>query len=562
MPNYLILLHAADIGAALTLKAQHPDLEVLVFDPGLVDRAADAGLGTVRCLTWEEAPAYLQRVDEATRQTRVLGAELDAQTEPLWPGLGLGSWQHLSLFYLHMAMGWYSGVAEAVVPRLPEGSLHLPLTDSAQTYYLPSFVPAVLLLQTLQRQGRRFQAFTHSRQAALVQRVPDLRGTRPAGTRGFLLTHLPTCFYDADHINAEIRHSGHEVVDLTARYWHVPVGSQPSLPLVDVALAIETLGDADRARIAAVLDALRLPLQRHLSQWLASASFLQRQVDQLLAVYRAQLVLMALLPTYFALQRPLRLLLSDHDTDFHGPLAAFARAQQVPLLVLPHSKTSTDLDFIARQAQVVYHAIQGEPIYDVDGQRPAQATLALPATLQLQLPLAPVRRIGLLLNSISLNGVCGVDYPAYHAGIARIVAWCEEQGLSLVLRSRAARTLFRPVLQGAGFSAAQLEASVLGDMAEFAQACDLCLMYDAPTSGAVEFLGRGVPLLNPVVSSQSKRETGSMHSTIVPRGELEVLLHQAATLVADPIELQRFRLQQFARYLDGLRQAQPLHCFL
>jgi hypothetical protein len=48
----------------------------------------------------------------------------------------------------------------------------------------------------------------------------------------------------------------------------------------------------------------------------------------------------------------------------------------------------------------------------------------------------------------------------------------------------------------------------------------------------------------------------------VPRGELEVLLHQAATLVADPIELQRFRLQQFARYLDGLRQAQPLHCFL
>jgi len=234
----------------------------------------------------------------------------------------------------------------------------------------------------------------------------------------------------------------------------------------------------------------------------------------------------------------------------------------VPMLVLPHSKTSTDLDFVARDATVLCHAIQGDPVYDVRGHRPFQATLALPAQLHLWAAVAPVRRVGLLLNGISLNGIPNVEFTVYRAGLLRIVAWCREQGLELVLRSRAARTLFRPVLEQSGLSSAQLAASVEGTMAEFAEQCDLCLMYDAPTSGAVEFLNRGVPLLNPVVSTQSKRETASMHTSIVPRTGVEVALRQAATLVADPAELQRFRMQQLQAYLAHLGQARALREYL
>lgn len=562
MATPLLLLHAADIPAALTLAAQHADLSVLVFDPGLVDRAVAAGLPRVHCMLWDEAPSNLDRADEATRLSRALGDALDALVEPLWPGLALGSWQQLSLFYLHSSLQWYGGLAASVAHRLPEGRVHVPFTDSAQTYYFPSFVPALMLLQQLQREGRGYQAFTHGAKPAPTQPVPALHGVRAPDGRPFLLTHLPTCFYDAGHINAELAHSGHAVVDLCARYWHVPIGTAPSVPTAEADAMFDTLPAAQQARIAQVLQVLQAPLDAHLARWLAAPSFRARQLAQLLAVYRAQLVTLCLLQRHFAGQAPLRLLVSDHDTDFHGPLSAYARAQQVPMLVLPHSKTSTDLDYLARDATVLTHAIQGDPVYDVRGHRPLQATLALPTQLNLPASVAPVRRVGLLLNGISLNGIPNVEFAAYRAGLLRIVAWCQAQGLELVLRSRAARTLFRPVLEKAGLSAAQLAASVDGTMAEFAERCDLCLMYDAPTSGALELLNRGVPVLNPVVSTQTKRESASMHTRIVPRTGLELALRQAATLVADPAELQCFRMQQLQAYLAQLAQARALREFL
>lgn len=562
MATPLILLHAADIPAALTLATQHADLVVLVFDPGLVDRAVAAGLPRVHCMQWDDAPPHLERADEATRLSRTLGDTLDALVEPVWPGLALGSWQQLSLFYLHSSLLWYSGLAASVCHRLPEGRVHIPFTDNPQTYYFPSFVPALLLLQQLQREGRVYQAFTHGSKPLPTQPVPALHGVRTPGGRPYLLTHLPTCFYDAEHINRELAHSGHTVVDLTARYWHVPIGTAPSVPTAEADAMFDTLPADQQARITDVLQRLQAPLDAHLARWLQAAGFRARQLAQLLAAYRAQLVTLCLLQQHFARQAPLRLLVSDHDTDFHGPLSAYARAQQVPMLVLPHSKTSTDLDFVARDATVLCHAIQGDPVYDVRGHRPLQATLALPAQLNLSAAVGPVRRVGLLLNGISLNGIPNVEFADYRTGLLRIVAWCRDQGLELVLRSRAARTLFRPVLERSGLSGPQLAASVEGTMAEFAESCDLCLMYDAPTSGAVEFLNRGVPLLNPVVSTQSKRETASMHTRIVPRTGVEVALRQAATLVADPAELQCFRMQQLQAYLAHLAQARALREFL
>jgi hypothetical protein len=280
-------------------------------------------------------------------------------------------------------------------------------------------------------------------------------------------------------------------------------------------------------------------------------------------VYRAQLTTLALLHQHFALAPPRRLLLSDHDTDFHGPLAAFARQRQVPLLVLPHSKASTDMDFVTDNATVLYHAVQGDTVYDVYGRRPAQAVIALPNKISFDTTASPgVKRVGLLLNGVALNGVPGIDLVPYGAGIARIVRWCADQGVELVVRSRPGQTIFESVLRRSGLSPAQMVASAQGSMADFAQRCDLCLMYDAPTSGALECLSRAIPVLNPVAGTLTKRETGSMNAAIVPRDDLEVSLRYAAQLVADPVELQRFRLNQFLNFVERLREAQPLRAFL
>ena len=204
MINTLVLLNPADLPAATQIAAQQAELRILVLDPSLVDRATTARIGPVEYMMWDSAPSYRDRADEAHRQSRLLGAALDAATEPLWPGLALGSWQHLSLYYLHMALQWHKSLFAELAPRLEGRKLLIPFTDQPQSYYFPSFVPALMLLLETQRRGLPFQAYTHSNKGEVVQRVPQLLGQRQKGERDFLLTHLPTCFYDAGYINNEI----------------------------------------------------------------------------------------------------------------------------------------------------------------------------------------------------------------------------------------------------------------------------------------------------------------------------------------------------------------------
>jgi hypothetical protein len=158
--------------------------------------------------------------------------------------------------------------------------------------------------------------------------------------------------------------------------------------------------------------------------------------------------------------------------------------------------------------------------------------------------------------------VACADLEPYAAGLRRIVAWCATQGLELIVRSRPGQTLFGALLEGAGLSPAQLAASVQGSMADFAQACELCLMYDGPTTGALELLSRGVPTLNPVAGTLTKRETAVMHTDIVPRASVTDCLRQAEKLLQHPRELHDFRRRQFLAFVERLRGARPLRDFL
>lgn len=575
MPSTLVILNLADIAAALPLK-QRPELangelQVLVFDPALVDRAVDAGLGPVECLRWDDAPLYRQLNDSAHATARELERSLDAEVQRLWPSdvralprdLQLGSWQHLSLYYLHMALHWYAGLFAALVPRLQGRRLLLSWCDNPQSLYFPSFVPATLLIRQAQLAGIEFQAFTYNNRPPSPQAVPDLREALAPGLHEFVLTHLPTCLYDGTHLQAELQATGLQIVNLKAKYWDIPLQADRTVDTVPVDDAMASLDEAERQLVERVTQGLFEPLERHLSRWLVAPQFRARQARQIAELYRAQLVTFLLLERHFAATAPGRLLLSDHDTDFHGPLTAYARSHQIPIVVLPHSKTSTDLDFPARQVTLLYHPVQGETVYDLDGRRPAQHFLDYPFTLHFDnhQP-ARVATVGLLLNGTSLNGVPGIDIAAYDDGVRRILQWCEQLGLKLLVRSRPGNTLFTTLLGPAGLSKEQQVQSTAGSMADFAQRCDLCLMYDAPTSGAIELLSRGVATLNPVATGLTCREAGSMDTGIVPRAPVEDSLIQAATLVKDPQAFRQFRLQQMLAFAQRCAQATGLRAFL
>lgn len=562
MPTQIAILNLSDIAVATQLAKQHDEPRFIVFDPSLVDRLVVAGLTPYELITWDEAPAYPHFADEALREARLLGAAIDAVVAREWPSddLRLGSWQQLSLYYQHLTLAWYDALFGAVVHRLQGDKLVVPVADGAQRYYFHGFPPGLLLLKHAQAQKIEIQGFTYGTQPLVPQPVPDLRG-RCAQRGEFLLTHLPTCLYDGPHFNDEMVAAGKPVINLRARNWNVDLACASAIDPIDADEGAAALPDETMERIEALVAAISTPMDAHFVRWISSPGFRAQQLQLQLAAFRAQLITLALAQAHFSERRPSRLLLSGHDTDYHGPLLAWARAERVPVLVLPHSKTSTDLDFAAEGAMVLHHASQGYTVCDASGQRPAQLVMDFPTTLQFSTHTpARVRTVGLLLNAVSVQGVPEAHLAPYLQGVRRMVAWAQGLGLNLVLRARPGSTILH-LLARTGLTSEQITTSTQGTMAEFAERCDLCLMYDAPTSGAIELLNRGVATLNPKVSALHRRHT-PIATELVPSADIEDSLARATQLVTDPTELQRFRKQQFLGYTQRCSQAVGLRTLL
>lgn len=569
MANALVIPNVSDLPAAQQIATQCGEHQVVVFDPTLVDRVASAGLGRALYLPWDAAPTYHQMDLDAHRAARDIEAALAPLVRARWPGLSILGWQHLSLYYLAMSTRWYGEMLAAVVPRLREFKLHVPLYDRPQMLYFPSFVPALACLRAAQREGIAFQAYNDPGQDFGADLAPDLRGqfqgdgrqgnARQGDDREFLLTHLPTCLYDIAHINDELAAAGKAVVNVRARWFDQPVQAGHQVALAPLAELSTALQPDLRAQIAEVAEALRNALDGLLAPRLDAVAFRARQVEQLVTVYRAQLVTYHLMQQHFRQARPAKLLLSDHDTGLHGPLVAFAQAHHLPLLVLPHSKTSGHLDHSHRNTTALYHPLQGAPVRDADGRRLSQFALDLPTTMQYASRLrgAP-RTIGLLLNSTSMNGVPGVEFGAFVDGIGAIARWCEARGLELVIRFKPGYSLITLLTERLGLDTALLVHNTQGTMADFTARCDLCLMYGAPTSGALELLGQSVPLLNPLCGPITQAQAATIAAEVVPRGDVPEMLRLADTLVDDALEFQQFRRRQFLAFAERFRDARLL----
>lgn len=567
MKPSIVIFNTSDLPAVRQIAAGLDQPQLLLFDPTLVDRIAAERIGPLRCITWNDGPGYRERNDAAHREVHAVEAQLEAVLRAEMPEGTLQGWQHLSLYYLQMALQWFGPMfearADAIADALAGGSCHVPVCDNAQTYYFPSFVPGLLLVQQLMRSGLPFQAYNHRNPNAPNAVVPQLTpGSLPA-TGDYVLAHLPTCMYDAPHFSAELQAAGKPVVRVKAKYWDVPLDSQHTIAPGAAAALEPQLTPELLARLDQATAALAPTLDAWLARWITAPAYRARQVQQIIEVYRAQLLTDQLLEQQAGAHPPSRLLLSDHDADYHGPLIAFAHRHQRPVLVLPHSKTSPDLDYRYGQATALHHPMQGEGVQDADGRRLPQFAIELPTQLHYDSrPTAALRTVGLLLNGTALSGVPVVNYRDYGDGIRRIVAWCQAQGLVLKIRSRPGQTLVRTLVEDAGLAAGPLLEGLQGSMVEFAQACDLCLMYDAPTSGALELLTRAIPILNPVVTAMTQRETATVDPQLVPRADVDEILRLTARLVGDPVEYQRFRRWQFAAFAERLGTAQSLRSFV
>jgi hypothetical protein len=113
-----------------------------------------------------------------------------------------------------------------------------------------------------------------------------------------------------------------------------------------------------------------------------------------------------------------------------------------------------------------------------------------------------------------------------------------------------------------GFDVAALTRWMEEPLEQHARDCDLCLMYEAPTTGAIVFLRNSIPILNPIVSEMSKQWVAMLHADVVVAESVDATLRRLEQYKADPLTLDEFRLKQFRAYISRYRGARPLRSFL
>src|SRR5208283_1565744 len=226
-----------------------------------------------------------------------------------------------------------------------------------------------------------------------------------------------------------------------------------------------------------------------------------RQVEHLVQLYRSQLL------TYFELQRhfsdsaPFKLLLSDYYIGFHGPLVSFAEQKSIPVVLLPHSKTICDIEFSYRDIVALTHPAQGCAIHDVNREAVRSFPIAFPECFAGSSDVGEGPRAAtLMLNGLALNGIPFAPLDVYLDGIRRLVAWFDAADIKLKIRCKPGYSIIRLLHAALDIDPQMLMHGMQEPMEAHLHGCDLCLMYDLPTTGALHFLRNSIAILNPVVT--------------------------------------------------------------
>lgn len=563
MENAIVIINTGDIPPAVRIAAELPSYVTYTFDPVLIDQIAAGGLQNVKLITWDDCPLFDELDADAHATAFALEAELNLAVRDIVPDVSIAGWQHTNLYYLFMMLKWYSGLWDKLGVRLAGAKVHLFICDNPATYYFNSFIPSVLLLWYLKSHDIEIAGFTYGATEEVSSLIPDLSGVDEGGHIEQILAHLPTCWYDINYFYQEIRAAGKPIINIEAKHFNIPLPAQKTLPLVNASEVFPGLPESLRNTIDAFTQCVVKTLDRCLASYTIIASYRERQVRHLGTLYRCQLLTYHQLNRYFEHSKPSKILLSDHDAGFHGPIVSFARKHFLPILLLPHSKISADTEFDYGNITALTHPVQGREIFDPHGKTVFNAHLLYPEVFSSSnLVSEGIKTVSLLLNAYSLNGIYFTRWHSYMEGIRRIIAWSKGNGIELKIRCKPSYSIFFLLARESGLDLATLHQNMTVSMDQHVASCDLCLMYDHPTTAELYFLKNSVPILNPVIGPLSPIELAMSNPLIIPRENLDATLRRLDGFKSDPVSFAAFRNLQFRNYVQLFQNARPLRSYL
>jgi hypothetical protein len=564
MKNAIIVFGTPEIPTALALYSQIDDAEIWVFDPHLLDNLSAAGeinCRYVHCDLGIDIQSYHKTFEI---QALSIQKRIELEFEQSVPEAVGCHWQYHNIFYQLLTINSHILLCDKLLQLPHDVKFHILINDVPLKYYLPSFWPAILLLERLNSLHIPFTAYSYNRRDDSPEYIPTGDNFSSSSGPYQAFTYLPTSYSDYLFFEEEINAAGAKVLNFPSMNWNIPFQTFLTVGFCPVDEVFATLPLALQEAISKTTASVSIILAQLFLTYVRTEEYVIRQANYLAKQYEAQMIFYVSLDREFSSSPPKKLIMSNHEAGFQGPLTSFARKYNVPVVLLPHSKifnfpvTSSYANTIA-----LTHPLQGGAIVNLYGKSIDTHLISFPERQSnLTRPVASLKKVGIILNKFSCDGYTAIDSVGYAQGLKKLLSWCESYGIHCKPRLRPGHTSIIWSAAEIGFDASELAMNAQGSISDFAQDCEMCLMYDCPTSGAIELLGMAMPTINTVFRPLCSSESSITSSKIIPRESVEETLKRLDFYRLNPNELFMFRNRQFALYTASFGDSRPLRMFL
>jgi hypothetical protein len=560
LSHLVTALHRFDLTLAASLAAQN-QARLLAPDPVMHGRVLMQELPEPLVYTRSSASISGLAFSKAEQATLSLNRALAPLLNSLVPEAGVAGWCSHRIFHMFWTLYGYKAIWPSLAPDYKDWHWHVLVPQQAHHYGTHSFMPALSLVEELQRQGIAHTAYGFDSPGMDEFFLPDLRQLPPDLE---LLCHVPTCNHDAHYIARELLASGLRCGILSSQVYDVELPGLPGCGLADLASARAEVGEAWLARIETLREPVMALLIAQLRPYIAQRFYLITQAQALWDALELQFLFYGWLEHRLGAKPPRQLLISNHDATVHGALMSFAQRHGCCIRLLPHSRVyNVAVKTDGLQPHCLHHSMQDGPSLDLAGKSLPSGRLAYPGEWAAR-PAAPaqLQTLGLVLNGISVNGMCVVDFDRYLEGVQKIRLWAREQGLRFLLRVRAVETPVALVSERLQIPMQELIYHTQGSLLDFARQCDLCLGYDVPTSGLQDLAQQGIAVMQAEFRPLARFEWGIVDAHVIARYGLDELLERLGMLRANPLHFQDFCQRQHQAVLQSRQGAKPLHQYL
>ncbi|MEY4591824.1 MAG: hypothetical protein RIR18_719 [Pseudomonadota bacterium] len=545
----------------LAKKVSHPAaIELVYFDPALEDKLLSLGFVNSRFYDVSEIGKYSDVYKQASQSALQAGELMYSAIREICLIPDGFNWYYETLLYSYMYSNWYRLLGRYLVEHYVEiFGQQKPLFlmyDNPGYMYFHSFIPAISVVEVLAGSDCQFDVFNYAQGESpangVVDVVPDLF-SRPKIQPCALLFHLPTVMYDKDLLEQFIQcFKPEEVLGISPHYWDQSIGGDLAVPLVLTNSVIPVLPAEFRENVIKLCEQIRQSAETILQNLIATPFIRERQVKFFVDFARSQFILFFALEAYFSASKPKKILMADHDTGFHGPLMSFARRHEIPVTTFPHAKVSFHFPYVARDVRCLAHPVQGAGLLSMEAGTLAETRTSFPEVLTFDTDARrKIRTVGIVLNAISGHGVLLRSLDEYMSSLKVLVELLRAHGVNIKLRARPGQTLYRRIEEKTGISIQEQSYGSLGSIMDWGQDVDLCVMYDTPTSGQIDFLKRSIPIVDLMLPDWAEWEYNTANKEIVPCLCLEETLDLVRSLIQDDQAYLRFRRDQFVAYVSA-----------